>query len=97
MEIAPTDSAADGHMASNVAELKYKGLVTIFGQHFDQDVRLIQAGTDVRSFFFNGEALHINTDHQDVATLLALEDTSQSCAISISKPTFPILLNCHTN
>ena len=81
MEIAPTDSAADGHMASNVAELKYKGLVTTFGQHFDQDVRLIQAGTDVRSFFFNGEALHINTDHQDVATLLALEDTAQSCAI----------------
>ena len=78
MEITPTDDAT---APLTVAELKYNGLITAFGQHFDQAVRLIQVGPDGRPFYFYGTVLHVNTDHKDVASLLELEGAVQSFAI----------------
>ena len=68
MEITPTDS--------DIAPL-----TRAFRQHFDQDVRLIQVGPDGSPFYFHGAVLHVNTDHKDVASLLELDGTDQSCAI----------------
>ena len=78
LELTPTDGAT---APLTVAELKYKGLSEVFGQHFDKDVRLIQVGRDGSPFYFNGAVLHVNTDHKDVASLLVLEGSAQSCAI----------------
>ena len=78
MELTPTDGAT---APLTVVELKYKGLIKAFGQHFDKDVRLIQVGPDGSPFYFNGAVLHVNTDHKDVASLLVLEGSAQSCAI----------------
>ena len=78
MEIKPTD----GNTAPlTVAELKYKGLVTTLGEHFEEEVRSIQVGSDGEPFYFNGGVLHVNTDHKDIASLGELEDATKSCAI----------------